>query len=294
MITTKFLLPKPLFQNFLISNNFSHRGGGRGYYKQKWVVKGEKREPESNIKYKKSKPKWTHFISVPLNFPSVQKMFDDFHQRIMSENIPGITEKLFIKRSTIHLTILMLELDSQEKTELAGSIFQSLQSQIEEILSKEPLKLNIKGLENFNKPWNKSRVLYTKITEDLNTNLLRKICNLLITQMIENNLIKEEDLSHIVKQNGCYSPDTFHITLMNTQFIQHNMGSRVFDASLVVQLFEEKNIENLGEEETKEEVKEINFGSYVIPQLHISTRFHFRPTDGFYVPLAIIDLPNTI
>jgi len=223
---------------------------------------------------------FTHFISLPLNSPEIQLKFSELKSKICQENFTKFPyiEKIFAKKESLHLTILMLNLDTEIKKLASIEAFKLSESNIKSnILSpNQNFSLDISNLNYI--PIRKfpqfGRVIYAEIGSAGQREILMKICDTLIKNMLKFNVIEETEFSHIHKsENGMMYPEKFHLTIMNTTFLKS------------------KNIKKQGilAEPLLENYHNYNFGTMKINEMHISTRFKFNE-NGFYLPLAIMKL----
>ena len=81
------------------------------------------------------------------------------------------------------------------------------------------------GLGFFGKP-NEAKVVYAKLKDKGPTHeLLSEINDLLVRSMLKNNVIEENELSHLGLNpaTGRYELDQMHITLMNSTFAKRDL-----------------------------------------------------------------------
>ena len=69
---------------------------------------------------------YTHFVSIPISTPELQKKYDEFKNLVSQDKIPGLTKSAWQKQAQHHLTLLMLDLSDPKKFELAKSVLQDL------------------------------------------------------------------------------------------------------------------------------------------------------------------------
>ena len=219
------------------------------------------------------KKEFTHFISIPLNYPTIIQKMDKLKNDILAQHFPQITPQIFCKNETIHLTILMLSLADSDKQALAKKAFEDCKAKIAEILATAPLRLTLKSLSCIAKKDDPqmARVVYVKLDDGKGLETIKEICNILITSMLANNVIKENELDHVSKKEGKYYPDTFHITIMNTTFL-HKGRFNTINAVPVLKMFADADL-----------------GECLIESIHISTRFSYDEK-GFYKPLIVMPI----
>ena len=111
--------------------------------------------------------------------------------------------EIFSKAETLHFTILMLPLESEEQLELCRQALQSVQDQVQTMIKERgqdgALTLNYGELSIFGTP-QKTRVVYQKLQEEGSQwDLFVDICDLLIKTMLDKHILWEDELSYISK-----------------------------------------------------------------------------------------------
>ncbi len=256
--------------------------GGRGQYHggMQYVPKGTALAGTSASAEKggyEPRQEFTHFISIPLNQPDLVKKMAQLQTDILAQKFPGVEPRLFVTGRTLHLTILMLVLPDAPKQELAKKAFASCKEKIDEIMAKQPFHLTLKSLSCIAKGdvAQQTKVVYVKMGDEKQLELLKKVSNVIISAMLEHGVIKESELSHISKVDGLYFPDTFHITIMNSTFA-HKGRFYTFNSAPLLKVFEGTEL-----------------GTCIVDEIHVSTRFSYTG-DGFYTPLAILPLGKSM
>lgn len=136
---------------------------------------------------KKKKVNYTHFLSVPIDAPSIKASYAELKQKVSSADIKGVTESCWQAQAQHHITILMLDLSDPLKLEMAKRVLEDLDREIQtDILDAtggsdpKPIHLTFRGLRTFQNNLKEARIVYCDLEKDENYNLLVKISSLLI------------------------------------------------------------------------------------------------------------------
>lgn len=111
---------------------------------------------------------------------------------MLKARISGISQYSFTKSAEQHLTVMMLDLSDPVRFDMAKSLLQSLEREIQqEILGAvggadpEPVSLKFKGIGTFAPNPKQSRVMFLKVAEDNSFAKLQKIAHLIISAFID-------------------------------------------------------------------------------------------------------------
>ena len=103
-----------------------------------------------------------------------------------------------------HITILMLDLSDPVKLEMAKTVLQSVDREIQtDILEAvngadpRPINLTFQGLRTFQNDLRQARIVYCDLKKDEGYELLTRISSLLITQMLKKGVIQPDELQNI-------------------------------------------------------------------------------------------------
>lgn len=229
---------------------------------------------------------FTHFVSIPLNIKAIQDSYLEFKDDVLREcyGDEGLDETIFQKSAKLHLTIGTLALMTRKEVEKAESLLQKCKHEfIDAILEKQPLLVDMRGLEYMNDDPGKVDVLYAQVTPQDGSNKLQLIADSIMEQFVSEGVMQRD-----------YDKVKLHITLINTIFRQepdaesgretkkssdtHRGGGgkirESFDARRILQKFEDHF-----------------FGEYCIDNIHISQRGSYG-SDGYYLPAGHISLPT--
>eukprot|EP00808_Paulinella_micropora_P000270 g45311.t1 len=203
---------------------------------------------------------YTHFLSLPLNAPEVQEKFSSFVRNALEtceKECTGLEESIFVRPSSLHMTLCMLRLHGPEllaaaKGALCRALFKwqserqragvqakeekkdkELEEDVEEEgKKKEKKKRNkkkiadttnaltfaLKGLEIMNDDPSEVHVCYANIEEKEGLKRLDTLCSLLLQELVHEGLLSEQEL---VKQGLRLSDGSisvkYHCTVLNTK-----------------------------------------------------------------------------
>jgi len=210
--------------------------------------------------------RFTHFVSVPLNQINIQRSYGLLKEKMLE--CEGVSPRLFAHSQRLHLTILMLNLDSEEKIQKSIDGFNASLKPVTDNYTGLELKIqNLNYIPTKNKEY--ARVVYIEVGTKKQQDVLRQISNIIITNMLKHKVIDIAQLNHISTTNNQYYPEKLHLTIMNTTYTKSKKG-------ILIQPLINK-------------FSDCSLGVAKVNQLHISTRFKFAE-DGFYVPLSVISL----
>ncbi|KAH7420396.1 hypothetical protein KP509_13G005900 [Ceratopteris richardii] len=203
---------------------------------------------------KGSKPKQSHVLD-----PDLEKYFsDDESSDDENENLGKphrrITESLFIKPETLHITLFMLKLFTDESTKVAAELLQGVQSKVLEVLDGLVPKVHLKGVECFLGTPAEARVLAMKVMELDNNKRLQQACSIVKDAFSYAGLLSAQELKQQL---------TLHATLMNTAF-SRRVSNRPFDARKILAKYHLQD-----------------WGEHTVNEIHLSQRFFFDP-NGYY------------
>ena len=216
---------------------------------------------------------FTHFLSIPLNLPSVQDKLTEFKNKAI-EKQPDLDDTLFQVPEKIHLTMGMLSLTDDDKKNKAKELLHACKEAITQKVSSHPVKFDIQGLGCFGEA-KRTRVVFGKIAgsglEDV-----RKVTEALSEKFLEEGLLQKDHGDEV----------RLHITVMNNVFRERSARRdsrsknqrypripRFIDASQVMT-----------------ELEDFSFGSDLeLKEVHISTLKEMGE-DGFYKPLEVLSL----
>lgn len=65
------------------------------------------------------KRKLTHFLSLPMATDQIKSRYGEWRNQILQKEYPGILPKLFLRPEILHITLLMLPLETEAQVEQA-------------------------------------------------------------------------------------------------------------------------------------------------------------------------------
>jgi 2'-5' RNA ligase len=175
---------------------------------------------------------------LPLNTPEVQQILKDWHVECKAK-FPEIPEKCFLRPEVVHLTLLMLCLDSEEKVEKARKVLEVVEPRIKELFASKGLvnglELAFDGLQSFSIE-NDTRVVFMKLKEDGEAfERVRDIVDLLVKECLQQEVLQKQELSHCNynKQTQRYELEQLHLTIVNASWA----GVRSFPGQNLLEQF---------------------------------------------------------
>ncbi|XP_045511187.1 activating signal cointegrator 1 complex subunit 1 isoform X1 [Colias croceus] len=224
------------------------------------------------------KQRATHFISIPLNQPNIQKTFEKFKESVLREcQSRALEESLFIPATKLHLTVgVMCLMDNEERLLVSKLLTEAKERIIMPIIQDHlPLRLRIKGLSYMNDDPKEINVLYSCVEEEnAPAGLLQEMVDAIVDFFYKKGFMEKEFGRNNVKM---------HVTLLNTKYrgrreddddsMPRNRGTRqTFDGTDILNKF-----------------KDYDFGVVQLTDIHLSQRQTIGP-DGYYQPTCVINI----
>lgn len=231
---------------------------------------------------------YSHFISLPLaSHPAFVKQVEKFHASVM-RMIPvinsdtsssssltsghGIDESILINPKTLHFTLLMLKLGTEERVATAVEVLQGLHSKLLEALNYGPIAVRLKGLECLVGTPAKAHVLYARVEDAEQEKRLLYVCKIIKEEFVKAGLVPEKDKKQQIK---------LHATLMNTSYRKKRKGDKQSGRGQRIPFDATDILAKHGSEE---------WGEYRITEAHLSQRFVYDK-DGYYHCCASLKFP---
>ncbi|CAH2053562.1 unnamed protein product [Thlaspi arvense] len=210
----------------------------------------------------------THFISFPLAiYPELKKSVEAFQNSILGNNHDkkplkfqgtldemGIEQSMFLSPCSLHLTVVMLKLESKESVVKAQNILESISASVRHALDNRPVYIRLKGLECMNGSLDKTRVLYAPVEEVGDEDRLLSACHVIIDAFVNAGFAGNDAKSRL----------KLHVTMMNATYRKDKSKGMTFDAREIHKVFGEKL-----------------WGEYLIREAHISKRSWIDRVLGF-------------
>lgn len=224
------------------------------------------------VEQARRKMPFTHFLSMPMNNPSVQERFLEFKRQVLEKfgNERGVDGSLFQDPAKLHLTLCVMVLaDDRERRRAIEVLDTCSENVLRKHLSEEKLKVEMKGIEYMNDDPNEVDVLYGQV-HSLSWGLsLQTIVDSLVDQFVNAGVVSRQ-----------HERVKLHVTLMNTLFRQEKEEG-ITDNRVG------KERESFAAKQILEEFKDYSFGEMEITEVHISLR-HTTANNGFYSASAKI------
>ncbi|CAG8439330.1 2412_t:CDS:2, partial [Cetraspora pellucida] len=176
------------------------------------VIKGTKENVEKAKKRIESAVKWgvdklrpTHFLSLPLTDQLLQQKVVDFQSEVASLSLPNVDESIFIKPTSLHLTMGVLNLHVQEDIEGAVQLLKSLSAEIYDLVGTRSVIAKLLGIAVMENNPAKANVLYAKVDESEGRDVIIKLAEFLTAKFTEAGYMKKDN-----------RPFKVHATLINT------------------------------------------------------------------------------
>ncbi|KAF7257272.1 hypothetical protein EG68_05776 [Paragonimus skrjabini miyazakii] len=175
----------------------------------------------------RSKTKPTHFISLPANYPELQKNFNLFRKTVLDSaqadkgpDFVGVNSDIFPRPAALHFTLVPLLLANESEVlqacDLLKQFFEATEHR--DKISGCPLRLTIQGLEYMNDDPNKTSVLYAKVAPSPDRERLQNLTNALDRLFEEHNLTG----SKIQRPDGNV---LLHMTVMNARLASRSTSN---------------------------------------------------------------------
>lgn len=213
----------------------------------------------------RAKLDFTHFLSVPMVDPVIQKAFQDFKGKVTSDpQIFGISEECFQNPSRLHVTIAsMTLLDNADRTQAAKCLQECQEVIVNRILQESgPMEVEMRGLEIMNDDPTAVNVLYGSVSCEP----LQVMSNQIYEYFVNKGMTQKKFDRVNVK---------LHVTLMNTKFTRHRDDPK------------EKGLKNFDAMKILEKYGDFHFGKVRIKEIHLSQRYT-GGSNGYYEASCII------
>ncbi|KAH9638709.1 hypothetical protein HF086_013981 [Spodoptera exigua] len=246
-------------------------------------VKTARRRINMIVVSTRMKQKFTHFISIPMNDPDVQKRFEEFRERVLQEcPSRGLERSLFILPSKLHLTVgVMCLMDNEERLFASKLLTEAKEKIIMPILQGHlPLKIRLKGLSYMNDDPSQIDVLYGLVQEEGSSQgVIQQIADGLVQHFYKAGFMKDSEYErgnvklHVTLINTRYREDPDDTNLENEETKSQNTKKRreTFDGRDVLQKF-----------------ADYDFGTVEFTSVHLSQPRVALGADGYYPPTCIV------
>jgi len=218
---------------------------------------------------------YTHFLSIPLNDPQLQKKLHTLYTDITSRcgSIQGLDKTILVDPAQFHLTILMLKLYTQDALTKASKLLKESSKKLYDMVGSRTVVMHLQGLEYMNDDPHAVDVLYVKVHPVDGSQRLADVCKYLVDVFSMANLISPQDRD--VK---------LHATLINTRYRQEsNIDNNKEDANKYSRQSIDATpiLQNFGE---------VDLGTYRVGGVHLSHRGRFD-NNGYWTSIESVALP---
>lgn len=130
--------------------------------------RGVKAEEEDAGKKKKDMARPNYFVSVPITNPEIKQAVEDLQKQVLMKD--SRLSRALIPVDTLHITLLVTHLSTQDQVDLAASTLSELESPLNALLSGRRLVLPFCGVGHF-----RQEVFFVRIAEGDHLNTLTLI-----------------------------------------------------------------------------------------------------------------------
>ena len=169
-----------------------------------------------------------YFLMIPFDNEKFIEGYNKFCEDLIKEYPKGFDENLLQKPQKLHITLALFEIGyNTRKLDKIIYILDNLEKDIKK-LSEGNITFDFDGFSCFDDIQN-TKVIYGKMIEDDSHYRLCKIIDLIIRNLVDNEIIREEHLNqfNVKFEKNVYSI-TVHLTLMNTKFLPKDYGYRFY------------------------------------------------------------------
>ena len=168
---------------------------------------------------------YTHFLCLPL--PSFVPVCERLQATILRElpSAPGLDASVFVRPTSLHLTLAMLRLPTPALVQHAASTLSSLQPALAPLLSS-PLSVRLRGLRSFQPPAH-AHVVYVQPDESHPSySRLRAVCRALLEGMVDGGVTTRKDCEAQKLLAAGELTTKLHATLINTKHRANEAAAR--------------------------------------------------------------------
>ena len=175
---------------------------------------------------------YTHFISLPL--PALEPSFRRFQSSVLSPELAssaGLHPSIFVRPTSLHLTLFMLALPSPALVALAASTLSSLRPALLPLLPSSGLTLSFGRLATMNDQPQRAHVVYVAVKEEdggggEGTRALKAVTGALLDGFVHAGLLSEAEVRRKALWKMKRGADgqqqrevnvLYHLTVINTK-----------------------------------------------------------------------------
>ncbi|WIA35225.1 hypothetical protein OEZ86_003687 [Tetradesmus obliquus] len=242
---------------------------------------------------------YTHFLSLPLSNKQTAAKLKEFQQQVLAQ--PGAQEKgfepsIFVNAASLHLTLLMLKLYSDEARHKAATVLQGLAPQVQALLGGQPLLLQLAGLDHMSDDPSDMHVAYLKVKELGSGNRLSQLCDMLLQAFKQAGLTVPGQLESV----------KLHATVINTRYRRSTPASSAAAAAAAAAAAvsgQRQGARGGGSDRQQQQQQRIgvdgrqlledwsgfDLGQFEVPAVHLSLRGQYDAS-GYYACAAALSL----
>lgn len=146
----------------------------------------ESEEDEEKKKKKEAAARPNYFISVPITNPEIKQAVQDVQKLVLEKD--SRLSRALIPVDTLHITLLVAHLKTQEQVDLAVSTLSALESPLNTLLAGHRLILRFCGVGHF-----KQEVVFVRIAEGEHLNTLALIAESVRKAFEERGIVSGDD-----------------------------------------------------------------------------------------------------
>ncbi|KAJ8726442.1 hypothetical protein PYW07_001140 [Mythimna separata] len=244
-------------------------------------VKAARRRINIIVMSSRMKQKSTHFISLPMNNPNIQKRFEEFQTSVLRDcPSRNLDQSLFIKPHKLHLTLgVMCLMDNEERLFASKLLTEAKEKVVMPILRGHlPLKIRLKGLSYMNDDPSQIDVLYGLVQEEGNSKgLIQEFADALVEHFYKAGYMNKEYDRDSVK---------LHVTLINSKYRSRSESANA-DNSASSARNTRRPRETFDGTEVLKKFADYDFGVTELTEIHLSQR-HSVGSDGYYQPTCVV------
>nr|XP_028579255.1 A-kinase anchoring protein 7 isoform X2 [Podarcis muralis] len=171
-----------------IEDEFSNKSAAKPYVKKTRKRTTGRESEEDNLikKKKKNQDKPNYFISVPITNPKITDTIQLLQDKIIQKD--SRLSKAMVHCGSLHITLSVLHLASEEAVDNAVGAFMASKDLIEELLQGKPLDLSFQGTDHF-----RHQVGFVKLTDSDHATTLLKIADIVRKIFKEKGIVTGDD-----------------------------------------------------------------------------------------------------
>ncbi|KAM3964822.1 activating signal cointegrator 1 complex subunit 1 [Aphomia sociella] len=244
-------------------------------------IKAARRRINIIVISSRMRQKLTHFISIPMNSPSIIKNFETFKE-IVLRDCPsrGLEESLFISAQKLHITVgVMCLMDNEERLHVTKLFTEAKDKIIMPLIQDHlPLRIRLKGLSYMNDDPREINVLYGVVQEEGTTSgWLQNLADALVKYFSKAGFMNDEEFNreHV----------KLHVTVINSKY--RSKSSETSNDVTAPPSDRTKAKITFDGSEILKKFADYDFGVAELTDIHLSQSHSMGP-DGYYIPTCVV------